>query len=542
VEAEYLATNSIAENFAMVADGRADAVVELRIPGRAHAKQFGLVASPVIFSPITFGFATQKGRNGDLIKELDAFVSEGKDVAGSPYDQIMEKWLGTQSSVEWRVPRYVFAIILAVATVALLSVGVSLLLRHQVNRRTSALRTERDLVTRLMETSPVGIVLVGVDGRVSLANARADELFGVVQDDAAKSTNGREAPGAAAGGGADHSPPADSPLTVEELAFAPLTASATDVIESREPVYGVAITTGAADRRLQLEVNGTPVFSESGELTGALLAIMDVSDRERAREELESYRAHLEDLVGQRTAALETANEQLESFSYSVSHDLRAPLRALDGFSYALLEDVGDRLDDASRGHLLRIRSASQHMAELIDALLKLSRAGRAELELSDVSITGMAERVAAELSAGEPERAVDWDIQSGLSARADAALADVVIENLLSNAWKFSAGRDPAHITVGEAEMEDGPVFFVRDDGVGFDPAHADKLFHPFERLHAREEFPGTGIGLATVRRVLARHGGRCWANGSKDEGAVVYFTFGQVVRAGESDRVSGH
>jgi light-regulated signal transduction histidine kinase (bacteriophytochrome) len=285
------------------------------------------------------------------------------------------------------------------------------------------------------------------------------------------------------------------------------------------------------------------VSSESGELTGALLAIMDVSDRERAREELERYRAHLEDLVGQRTAALEAANEQLESFSYSVSHDLRAPLRALDGFSYALLEDAGDRLDDASRSYLLRIRSASQHMAELIDALLKLSRAARAELELSDVSITEIAERTAAELSATEPERGVEWAIQPGLRARADAALAGVVMENLLSNAWKFSAGRDPAHITVGETETDDGPVFFVRDDGVGFDPAHADKLFRPFERLHTRDEFPGTGIGLATVRRVLARHGGLCWATGSTDEGAVVYFTFGQVVTGGApGSRVSGH
>ena len=208
------------------------------------------------------------------------------------------------------------------------------------------------------------------------------------------------------------------------------------------------------------------------------------------------------------------------------SHDLRAPLRALDGFSYALLEDAGDQLDETSRSHLARIRGASQHMAELIDALLMLSRAARVDLELTDVSLSDIAGRVALDLAESDPTRAVEWSIASGLTVRADAALMDVVVENLLANAWKFSSGRSPAHIEVGATQSEAGRTFFVRDDGVGFDPAHADKLFRPFERLHTRDEFPGTGIGLATVRRVLARHGGRCWAEGALGHGATVYFT----------------
>ena len=518
VDARYVATNSMDENFAMVADGRADAVVELRIPGRAAAKKHGLVASPVIFSPITFGFATQKGQNADLIAALDSFIVEGKDAPGSEYDQIMEKWLGTPGDATTSIPTGVVVALAGTGVLAALFVVWSLLLRHQVDRRTHDLRAERDMVASLMETSPVGIVLVGNDGRVKLANARAEELFGRPRTD-----------------GAGGIPSVEEAFSQEPQAghlgdevFSPLVAQAAEVMEAGSPVSGVQLTverTGADPVRVS--VNGAPVYAESGELTGALTAIEDVTERERALDELERYREQLEELVGQRTAALEAANEQLESFSYSVSHDLRAPLRALDGFSYALLEDAGAQLDDASLGYLNRIRSASQHMAELIDALLKLSRAGRADLELTSVSLTDLAERAAAELSATDPERDVEWSIAPDLHASADLALADVVMDNLLSNAWKFSAARSPAHIEVGATETADGRVFFVRDDGVGFDPRYGDKLFRPFERLHAREDFPGTGIGLATVRRVLTRHGGRCWAEGEPGRGATVFFTF---------------
>ncbi len=519
VDARYVATNSMDENFAMVADGRADAVVELRVPGRAAAQKHGLVASPVIFSPITFGFATRKGDDADLIAALDAFIAEGKDVPGSEYDQIMEKWLGTPQDATTSIPTGVVVALVGTGVLAALFVVWSLLLRHQVDRRTHALRAERDMVTSLMETSPVGIALVGTDGHVRLANARAEELFGMPRTDAA---DGRVPSVEEAFSQDPHAGP------TAEQAFSPLVAHAAVVMETRSPVSGVQLTVARADGDpVRLSVNAAPVYAEGGELTGALTAIEDVTARERALDELERYREQLEELVGQRTAALEAANEQLESFSYSVSHDLRAPLRALDGFSYALLEDAGAQLDEASLGYLNRIRKASQHMAELIDALLKLSRAGRADLELTPVSLTDLAERAAAELSATDPGRDVEWSIAPDLIASADQALAEVVVDNLLSNAWKFSAVRSPAHIEVGATETEEGRVFFVRDDGVGFDPRYGDKLFRPFERLHAREDFPGTGIGLATVRRVLSRHGGRCWAEGAPGQGATVFFTF---------------
>jgi|GEM_PF-3077761 len=511
VSAKYVATNSIDKNFSLVEEGRADAVVDLRIPGRIYQEKYGMVASPVIFSPITFGFATTKGANGDLLREIDAFIIAGKDDPSSEYGLIMAKWLGAATQVRSRVPGYIVAIIVGVAGVAVLFVAMSLLLKHQVDRRTHALRTERDLVKGLVETSPVGIAFAAADGRVKLTNARAEELLGV--SEAAAS------PGD--GAAAWHS------LATGGESFAVLEGPVATVLETRRPVYDVKLQADCVDgRRVLLSVNGAPVFDEHGELSGALTAFEDVTDRERAREELERHREHLEHLVSQRTMALEAANEQLESFSYSVSHDLRAPLRAIDGFSLALLEDAGEHLDDGSREHLARIRRASQRMAELIDALLKLSRVGRAEVDVTDVSLSAIAERVVAELAEEAPERRVEWRVQGGLTARADAVLAGVVLENLLGNAWKFSAGRSPAHIEFGATELDGGRVFFVRDDGIGFDAAHVDKLFKPFERLHTTDQFPGTGIGLATVRRAVTRMGGRCWAEGAPGEGATFFFT----------------
>ncbi len=510
VSARYLATNSIDDNFAMVRDGRADAVVDLRIPGRIYQKKYGLVASPLMFSPITFGFATAKGKNNDLLAQIDAFIHEGKDDPESEYNRIMDRWLGTAPTVRSQIPRYVVAIIGGAAGVAILFVAMSLLLKHQVDRRTEALRSERDMVKRLLETSPVGIAFAAADGRVTLTNARAEDLLGARCDP--------EQTG-------DTDPERHATDAEGAPAFAALQAPVAEVLAARQPVRGVMLEVDCADgRHVLLSVDGAPMLSERGELSGALMAFDDVTERERAREELERHREHLEELVQQRTQALEAANEQLESFSYSVSHDLRAPLRALDGFSLALLEDAGEQLDDDGRRHLARIRRASQHMAELIDALLLLSRTERADVELSDVSLSAIAERVVAGLEDGE--RRVEWRLRTGLSARTDASLAEVVLENLLGNAWKFSADRSPAHIEFGAQDGDGERVYYVRDDGVGFDPIYADKLFQPFERLHATERFEGTGIGLATVRRALTRLGGRCWAEGTPDEGATFFFT----------------
>jgi len=228
------------------------------------------------------------------------------------------------------------------------------------------------------------------------------------------------------------------------------------------------------------------------------------------------------ELIGE----LERKNQELEAFAYSVSHDLRAPLRAIDGFSQALLEDCADRLDERGREHLGRVRAAARRMSELIDDILELSRVGRAELVRRAVDLTDLARQVVAELRRREPERAVEVIIEERLFALADQRLMRIVLENLLGNAWKFTAGGAAARIELGSARGESGVVYTVRDNGAGFDPAFAGKLFRPFSRLHADSEFAGTGIGLATVHRIIDRHGGRVWGEGAVGRGAAFHFT----------------
>ncbi|HTE50445.1 MAG TPA: response regulator [Kofleriaceae bacterium] len=225
-------------------------------------------------------------------------------------------------------------------------------------------------------------------------------------------------------------------------------------------------------------------------------------------------------------AELERANRELEAFSYAVSHDLRAPLRAIDGFSEALLTDQADRLDDQGRSDLARIRKATAHMSSLIDGLLDLSRVTGGQLDRESVNLSQIAEAVLEELGRRDPTRRVTSDLEAGLVASGDRRLVTVALENLLGNAWKFSARRAEAHIELGRVVLDGEVTFFVRDDGAGFDPTYGGKLFKAFQRLHSRAEFDGTGIGLATVGRIVARHGGRIWAESSVDKGATFFFT----------------
>jgi signal transduction histidine kinase len=234
----------------------------------------------------------------------------------------------------------------------------------------------------------------------------------------------------------------------------------------------------------------------------------------------------LEERVQRRTADLEAANRELEAFSYSVSHDLRAPLRSIDGFSRALEEDYAGRLDADAGDYLERIRAGANRMAELIDALLSLSRLTRAEMRFEPVDVSAMAEEVAAELREREPERNLDLTVAPGMRAIADPSLLRVLLTNLLSNAWKFTAGCDPALIEVGMVRAEGERVYYVRDNGVGFDMAYSNKLFTAFQRLHAQGEYPGIGIGLTIAARVVHRHGGRIWTEAEPGKGATFYFT----------------
>lgn len=277
------------------------------------------------------------------------------------------------------------------------------------------------------------------------------------------------------------------------------------------------------DAHLVEHDDGTPMI---------LLAIEDTTDKTVALDALEKLNRELDDRVSERTAQLEAANVELEAFAYSVSHDLRAPLRALDGFSDELLRCYSDRLDDRGQHYLRRLRSGTQRMGQLIDDMLELSQLNRGEMKRESVDLTVLAQAIATELRDQEPDRKVDFLIEPGQSAIGDSSLLAMALENLLGNAWKFTSKNPSATITMGREQQQGAPGFFVRDDGAGFDMAHISKLFGAFQRLHTQREFPGNGVGLAIVQRVVHRHGGRVWAESSLGQGATFHFTLAQDER----------
>jgi len=238
--------------------------------------------------------------------------------------------------------------------------------------------------------------------------------------------------------------------------------------------------------------------------------------------------AHLEELVDERTAELTAVNRELEAFSYSVSHDLRAPLRAIDGFSQALLEDYTNSLDPTAKEYLERTRRAARRMEALIDDLLGLSQLTRQELAVGDVDLSALAREVVSKLAREQPAHSPEVVIAPGLRVRGDRGLLHIALENLIGNAWKYTGRRAGPRIELGAREVAGEVVFFVRDNGVGFREEEAGRLFEPFQRLHSDREFEGTGIGLATVARIVGRHGGRVWAEARPGEGATFHFTLG--------------
>lgn len=278
----------------------------------------------------------------------------------------------------------------------------------------------------------------------------------------------------------------------------------------------------AGDLNYRLSMDGL-LCSEFGSFATSFNRM--TSNLEISHGQLDEYNRSLEKKVAERTIELERSNKELEAFNYSVSHDLRAPLRSIEGFSQALSEEYEDSIDEMGHDYLRRVRSAATRMGHLIDDMLRLSRLGRQEMEISDIDLSELANNVVEKLKGEETERQIHYQVESGLKVRGDQSLLAIALDNLIGNAWKYSSRVERAEIIFGKTVNKGMPCFYVKDNGAGFDMRYADKLFGAFQRLHKNSEFEGSGIGLATVARIIHRHGGSVWAESEVDKGATFYF-----------------
>ncbi|MCW5772421.1 MAG: PAS domain S-box protein [Rhodospirillaceae bacterium] len=366
-----------------------------------------------------------------------------------------------------------------------------------------AIRASEARMRAILEAAPDAVIIADANGRIDFANAQCEKMFGYARGSLIGQAVEVLVPEAVRGRHVGHR----SAYVADPL--------------PRPMGAGLELRGRRSDgREIPVEISLSAVPSESGRLI--IADIRDVTDKRRKDAEI----AALNERLGRDNAALEIVNKELESFSYSVSHDLRAPLRGIDGFSKALVEDYGDKLDAGARGFLDRVRAAAQRMGLLIDDLIKLSRVTRAELAAEPVDLSRLAEEAAELARAAASGRNIEIAIEPGHEAIGDARLLRVALDNLIGNAVKFTAGREQARIAFGRTETDGTTAYYVRDNGVGFDMQYAGKLFGAFQRLHDASAFPGTGIGLATVQRVIHRHGGRVWAESAPDRGTTFYFT----------------
>jgi PAS domain S-box-containing protein len=415
--------------------------------------------------------------------------------------------LALMFSLPWPAPLAVLKVIslpvIVIYPLATLLLGLLLVDQRRRRRSEEALRESEERARTIVAALPGGIVqIVDRDFRYLYADGEVLRELGLSSEELAGKSTGDV-----------------------------LGATIAETVEAqyRRVLEGETVRFEVEYEGRTLLATAAPLRDEDGEVDRILTLSVNISDRKQAEDEVRRLNADLEVRVHRRTAELELANREAEAIAYSVAHDLRGPLRAVDGFSAMIAEESGGDLNEESRDHLRRVRAAVQRMGRLIDDLLQLSRLSRAEMAVQVVDLSALARELAADLARSEPQRAVEIVVAADLVAHGDAGLLRVVLGNLLDNAWKFTRHAPAARIAVGVAAHDKRPAYFVRDNGVGFEQAHVGKLFRPFERLHDEAQFEGSGIGLASVARIVARHHGEVWAEGLEGGGAAFFFTLGE-------------
>ncbi|MBS1189866.1 MAG: histidine kinase [Rhodocyclaceae bacterium] len=374
---------------------------------------------------------------------------------------------------------------------------------RQLEALAAALRESEERLEAIIDNAPAVIFMKDLEGRYLLINRQYESFILVGRENIKGKT--------------------DHDLYSSELADV-YVRNDRRVLEAGKPLQMEETLPAFDGMRTYLAVK-FPLRDVNGQVYALCGIATDITERKRAEEAIRDLNRDL----AARGEQLEALNQELEAFSYSVSHDLRAPLRGLNGMTQILMEQYADRLDDTGRTYLEQIRKSSQRLSQLVDALLSLSLVSRGEMRREDVDLSEMVGKIADDLRAGQPERQVEFVIQAGVHAHGDPRLLRVVLDNLVGNAWKYSVKRPVGRIEFGTVPLEDGgQAYFVRDNGVGFDMQYADRLFKAFQRFHSPNEYPGSGIGLATVQRIVRRHGGRIWGEGAVDQGATFYFTLG--------------
>lgn len=544
ISCDVLAFPSYDAALKAVESGAADAAVINSVFGAMHGAEYRVNQSSIVFSPINAFFAIPEGKNRDLADIVDAYLQVWKMEKDSVYQQSLNRWLVPGHESAPFTPTWIFTALSVLVLGVLCLFLWTLLLRRLVDARTAALRESEGRFRLIYENAPVLINAFDANGRCVLWNKECRKTFGWTIDEVRAHGNAL----------ALFYP---DPVVCDEV-IQTITSDPDGHFREWHPVTkdGKTLTTMWANFRLPNEV----VFSLGH----------DITERKWAEQELEKHRKHLEELVQARTAQLDSrvteseglnsamvnvmedlqgsneeleargraliaSNQELDAFSYSVSHDLRAPLRHIAGFVELLKESSADSLDATGQRQLKIIAESADRMGRLIDDLLAFSRAGRVELHKTGLDLEELVRGAVREVMEQTQDREIDWQIAPLPEVCADQATLRQVLVNLISNAVKYTRGCEAAHIEVGMVPAEENElVVFVRDNGVGFEMQYVGKLFGVFQRLHSTEEFEGTGVGLANVRRIINRHGGRTWAEGKVGEGAAFYFSLPREVDEG--------